>query len=294
MNLVNLDELMASAPVLLDGALGTELLRRGLEDGACPDSWNLQHPDLVAEVARSYAQAGSQIVLTNTFRANRIALQPYGLADQARAINRAGVGLAREGAGGHARVFASLGPSGKLIAAEEIGEAELRAAFEEQAAVLAEAGADALVLETMSDAEEAAIALAACRRTGLPAVVSFTYDSGRRRDRTLTGLTPEQAAARMTDAGADAIGANCGAGIAEYVEICRRLRAATRLPLWIKPNAGLPEIENGRPVYRCSPEEFAERVPALLEAGAAFVGGCCGTNPEFIRACARRLGPPCA
>ena len=287
---MNLAELAAAGPVLADGAWGTELQKRGLESGACPDAWNLHHAESVAEVARAYVAAGSRIILTNTFRANRVALAGYGLAADTRAINRAGAALSRSAAlscsspDGRPLVFASLGPTGKLLAAGDIGEAEVLAAYEEQAAALAEGGADALLVETMSDPLEAALALAGARKTGLPVVVSFTFDTGRNKDRTLTGATPEQAARRMAEEGADALGANCGVGIAEYVPICRRLRAASTLPLWIKPNAGLPDMTDGRASYDTTPERFASFVPALVEAGASFIGGCCGTSPDFIRA----------
>ncbi len=290
---MRLRELLASGRVLTDGAWGTELQKRGLAAGECPDSWNRLHPGRVAEVARAYVEAGSQVILTNTFRANRVALADYGLAADTAALNRAGVSISRQAAGARARVFASLGPTGKVLAAGEISGGEVRDAFAEQAAALAEAGADALLIETMSDPEEAALALAAARTTGLPVVVSFTFDTGKKKDRTMTGATPEAAARRIVDGGADAVGANCGLGIAEYVPICRRLRAATSLPLWIKPNAGLPEIQDGRTVYRVSPAVFAESLPALIEAGADFVGGCCGTSPDFIRACTGVLARPC-
>jgi methionine synthase I (cobalamin-dependent) len=189
-------------------------------------------------------------------------------------------------------VFASIGPTGKVLAAGEMSEEEALAAFREQAHALAEGGADALLIETMSDLGEATLALAGARATGLPVLVSFAFESGKNRDRTMTGATPEQVAHRMTEEGADGVGANCGVGIAEYVPICRRLRAATSLPLWIKPNAGLPELVNGRPVYRIGPDQFASHIPALVEAGANFVGGCCGTDPRFISAGARALVRP--
>lgn len=286
---MNLRDLIAQRPLLADGGWGTELQKRGLTEGECSDRWNLLHPDRVTAVARSYVEAGSCVILTNTFRANRVALVPHGLAEETVAINRAGVILSRDAAQGQALVFASMGPTGKMLAAGEISEEETLAAFREQAAALAEAGADALLIETMSDPAEASQALAAARATGLPVIVSFAFESGKNRDRTMTGATPEQAARRMIDEGADAVGANCGVGIAEYVPVCRRLRAATPLPLWIKPNAGMPEMEDGRAVYRTSPEQFASFVPALIEAGANFIGGCCGTSPEFIRAAARAL-----
>jgi methionine synthase I (cobalamin-dependent) len=142
----------------------------------------------------------------------------------------------------------------------------------------------------MSDLEEAALALAAARETGLPVIVSFAFDSGRKHDRTMTGATPEQAARVAKEGGADAVGANCGAGPAAFAEICRRLRAACDLPVWLKPNAGLPSVIEGRVHYSESPEEFAASAAELLGAGASFVGGCCGTSPEFIRALAKRAG----
>jgi methionine synthase I (cobalamin-dependent) len=289
---MNLHDLIASGPALSDGAWGTELHKRGLDTGECPDGWKLTRPECVAEVARSYVEAGSRMILTNTFRANRVALAGYGMDASLVAINRAGVRISREAAGTRAYVIASLGPTGKLLAAGEVDEAVVRTAFQEQAAALAEAGADALLLETMSDLSEAALALAAARETGLPVIVSFTFGSGRNKDRTMTGVTPEGAARQMTDEGAAAVGANCGAGIADYLPVCRRMRAATTLPIWIKPNAGLPEMCNGVPVYRTTPDEFASHLPSLAEAGASFIGGCCGTSPEFIRAAAKIMVGP--
>ena len=288
-----LSEIMAGGPVLTDGAWGTRLQARGLPIGACPDRWNIERPGAVLEVAREYVEAGSRVILTNTFRANRVALADYGLAADAAAINREGVAISRHAALGRARVFASMGPTGKLLAAGEISAEDIYAAFAEQAQALAEAGADALLIETMSDAEEATLALEASRLTALPVIVSFSFDSGRNKDRTMTGLTPEQAVARMSDAGVDAVGANCGVGIAEYVAICKRLRAFTELPLWIKANAGMPEMENGRARYHITPGEFASHIPALAEAGANFIGGCCGTGPDFIRAAVTVLEKVC-
>ena len=279
-----LKELLARAPLITDGALGTQLQARGLTTGECPDAWNLSHPDRVEEVARAYVEAGSDIILTNTFRANRLALEAYGLADQVEGINRAGVELARRAAAGRATVFASIGPSGKMLVMGDVSEEDLRRAFSEQARALAKAGADGIVIETMTDLAEAKLAVAAARETGLPVAASMVFDSGREKDRTMTGVTPEQAAAELAAAGADVIGANCGLGIVGYVPICQRLHAATDRPIWIKPNAGLPEMVEGRVVYQTTPQEFAASVPALLEAGASFVGGCCGTAPEFIRA----------
>lgn len=277
-------ELVQDGPVVTDGAWGTQLQERGLEVGECPDLWNLAHPERVEAVARAYVEAGSRVILTNTFRANRIALAGCGAANRVVEINRAGAAISRRAAAGRALVFASIGPSGKMLVGGEIGEEELAAAFREQSLALAEGGADALVVETLSDPAEARLAVAAARSTGLPVVASMVFDTGKNRDRTLMGTTPEQAAAELTAAGADVIGANCGCGVAGYVAICRRLRAATDRPVWIKPNAGLPQLVDGRAVYTMTPEEFAGYAPVFQEAGANFIGGCCGTGPEFIRA----------
>ena len=171
-----------------------------------------------------------------------------------------------------------------MLMSEEVTEAELERAFTEQCKALAEAGADALLIETMSDLEEARIALRAARTTGLPVIVSMVFDSGKEKDRTMMGSTPEQVAAALGEAGADAIGANCGLGIEGYIPVCARLRKATSLPLWIKPNAGLPSMEGTVIRYATSAEFFASHYAALREAGVSFLGGCCGSTPDFIRA----------
>ena len=262
---------------------------RGLEVGEFPDGWNLSHPERVAAVARAYVEAGSRVILTNTFGSNRIRLAETGLAGETRTLNQAGAQISRDAAGGRAKVFASIGPCGKMLFAGEIAEETLREAFTEQAEALAAGGADALVIETMADPAEAAIAVAAAKSTGLPVVACMVFDTGREKDRTMTGATPEQAAAALAAAGADVIGANCGQGIAGFVRITQRLKAVTDRPIWIKANAGLPEMVDGATIYRTTADEFAGVVPALVAAGAAFVGGCCGTSPEFIRACVAQL-----
>lgn len=281
--------LMAGGPVVTDGGWGTLFLEMGLKPGEIGDAWNLTHPERVESVPRAYVEAGSQVILTNTFLSNRLTLEAHGLADRLRELNLAGVEISRRAAGGRAAVFGSIGPTGKLLVTGDVTEAELEAVFREQTAILAEAGADAIIIETMADLGEALCAVRASRETGLPVVACMAYASGKNKDRTMMGVTPEQAAEALTEAGVDVIGANCGQGIEGYIGICRRLRAATDRPLWIKPNAGLPELVEGRAVYRTRPEEFAARVPDLLDAGAHFVGGCCGTTPEFIRQVAAKV-----
>lgn len=284
-----IEELTAAGPVLTDGAWGTQLQARGLEVGACPDAWNLAQPDRVEQVARAYVEAGSRVILTNTFGGTRFVLRRHGLAEKVAEINRAGVEISRRAAAGRARVFASMGPSGVMLLTGETTPEELQDAFAEQARALAEGGADALVIETMSDPAEAELAVAAARQTGLPVVACMTFDSGKDHDRTMMGTTPEEAARRLTEAGADVIGSNCGQGIEGFVAIARRLSAATDRPVWIKANAGLPEVVDGRTVYTETAEHFASYVPELVEAGAGFIGGCCGTTPEFIRAVKEQL-----
>jgi len=277
-----IEELVSGGPVVTDGSWGTQLQQRGLPQGENPDAWNLGHPDLVEEVARQYVDAGSQIILTNTFGANMCILEKAGLGDEAEAINLAGVEISKKAAGDAALVFASIGPSGKMLVTEEVTEEELRAAFRQQAQALSRAGADGIVVESMMDLEEARIAASAAKETGLPVVSSMVYSAGKDRDRTMMGNTPEQVAEALEAIGVDAIGANCGQGIEGFIPICKRLRAATDLPLWMKANAGMPELVDGETRFGTTADEFASHVPELVRAGAAFIGGCCGTDQEFI------------
>ncbi|MGZ4973800.1 MAG: homocysteine S-methyltransferase family protein [Limisphaerales bacterium] len=283
-----IEELLDGAPVLTDGAWGTELQIRGLAPGECPDLWNLTYPQRVYDVAHAYVTAGSDVILTNTFGANRFRLDAE-YVSQVAAINQRGVEISRQAAKNRASVFASVGPSGKMLANGDVTEAELEEAFAEQTRAIAKAGADAIVIETMSDLAEASIAIAAARETKLPVIACVVFDSGAAKDRTMMGDTPEQVVAVLTAAGADVIGANCGQGIAGFIPICKRFRAVTKLPIWMKANAGLPEMKDGSAVYTTTPQQFADRIPDLLAAGADFVGGCCGTNPNFIHAVGAKL-----
>ena len=269
--------------LISDGAWGTQLQARGLPVGALPDTWNLTHPEQVEDVARTYVEAGSQVILTNSFRAHAIAMHASSAADL-DAINRAAVEISKKAAGTQALVFASIGPAGKMLVSGEVSAEELTWAFTAQAQSLARAGADALLIETMSAPEAARLAGAAAKATGLPVIASFAFDSGKNKDRTMMGATPEVVAAAMAEAGADGVGANCGVGVEFAGAICQRLRAACDLPVWIKPNAGLPVVEGAAIHYATTAEYFASHFAALRDAGASFVGGCCGSTPEFIRA----------
>lgn len=276
--------LINNGPVLTDGSWGTQIIKRGLTQSESPDSWNLTHPDKVQEVAQEYVDAGSRVILTNTFGANRFVLSKFGLADKVAEINIAGVEISRRAAGSQAYVFASIGPSGKLLATKEVTETDLEQAFDEQAQAIARAGADAIVVETMMDLTEARIAATAAKRTGLPVVACMVFSAGKAKDRTMMGNTPEQAVDVLRQAGVDVLGANCGQGIEGFIPICSRMRASTDLPLWMKANAGLPERIDGQVVYRTTAVNFAQFVPQLVHAGANFIGSCCGSDSSFISA----------
>ena len=277
-------KLVSKGVTITDGSWGTQMQARGLKRGESPDIWNLTHPELVEEIARQYVDAGSQIILTNTFSANRFVLERFKMTDKAEKINQAGVALSKNGAGDRALVFASIGPSGRMLITGEVTENDLSDAYTSQANTLSQAGADGLVIETMTDMVEAGIAVKAAKKTGLPVVACMVFDSGRHKDRTMMGNTIEDAVKELSSSGADAVGANCGQGIEGFVPICKQLHDATDLPVWIKPNAGLPEMVNGKTVYQNSINEFLQYVPELISSGAKFIGGCCGTNNEFIKA----------
>jgi 5-methyltetrahydrofolate--homocysteine methyltransferase len=284
-----LAELIKEVPVVIDGAWGTQLQARGLPSGETPDGWNLTHADLVEEIPRAYVDAGSRVVLTNTFRGNRLALDSAGLADRASELNREAAAISKRAAGERAAVFGSIGPSGKMLCMGEVSADELRDVFLQQASALAAGGADGLVIETMADLDEARLAVEAAKSTGLPVVACMCFDSGADNDRTMMGITPEQAAEQLQAAGADVIGANCGQGIEGYISIAKRFAAATDLPIWIKANAGIPKLVDGEVAYETTAEQFASRAVELRDAGVSFIGGCCGTGPDFIRALNKEL-----
>jgi len=276
--------LIKSGPVVTDGSWGTQMQKRGLKRGECPDSWNLNHPEQVLAVARQYVDAGSQIILTNTFGGSRPALKKFELGQKTVEINMTGVEISKKAAGDRAYVFASIGPTGMMLVTRETTEEELQKVFEEQADAQARAGADGIIVETMIDVVEAKIAATAAKQTGLPVIVSMVYDSGENKDRTMMGDSPEQVLEELMSIGIDGIGANCGQGIEAFLPICSRLRQATDLPIWMKPNAGLPEIVDDKTVFRTTAREFVQYIPELIQAGAGFIGGCCGTDQGFVEA----------
>jgi len=271
--------------VVADGGWSTQLQARGLPGDRLAELANRTHPHLVEALARDYIAAGAGFITTNTFSANRFVFERRRITDDLAAINRAGAALAKtatQDAG--ALVAGSIGPSGKILAVREVSENDLRAAFAAQAEALADGGADVIVLETFSELAEILVALEAAKNAArLPVIASMLFDSGPQRTRTMMGARAEDCATALDEAGAAAVGCNCGSGIATILPAVVALRSNTKLPLWVKPNAGLPELENGKAVYKQTPDEFGQHVPPLLEAGVNIIGGCCGTGPEHIR-----------
>jgi 5-methyltetrahydrofolate--homocysteine methyltransferase len=270
-----------------DGAWGTQLMQRGLPEGQPPEWFALERPETIEEVARLYVEAGADLVTTDTFGGTSFRLRLHGLDGERERINRQAVEAVKRAAAGRAIVSASVGPSGQLL--EPFGDTSpdaVEAAFAEQIAALAAAGADVLCIETMGDLTEATRAVKAARATapGVPVMATMTFEPTPRGYFTVMGVSVEKAVAGLEAAGADVVGSNCGTGIADMVEIARRMARATRLPLLIQPNAGLPVSRDGKVVYDETPETFAARVPDLLELGVAIVGGCCGTTPDHTRA----------
>jgi 5-methyltetrahydrofolate--homocysteine methyltransferase len=268
-----------------DGVYGTEL-QKEVVPGGCTELMNIESPQIVEAVAKSYVKAGSDIIMTNTLGAHRFMLSSYGIANRASELAEAGAAISRKAAEGtDAKVFGSFGPSGRIVMMGEVDRGELSAAFAETAQALVKGGADAIVLETFSDIEEAQIALEAVKAAcNLPVVVSLVFAYGPEKTMTMMGNSPAQLAAMAEKFGADAVGANCGIGPESYIQVTKMLREATELPIWVKPNAGLPEIRNGRTIFPMGPEKFASFAGCLIDAGANFIGGCCGCGPEHIRA----------
>ena len=279
-------EMIGQKIVILDGATGSNLQRAGMPTGVCPEQWILEHPQALIDLQCAYVQAGTDIVYAPTFTASRIKLEEYGLQDQLEQMNRALVALSKEAvAGSGALVAGDLTMTGKQLA--PIGDLPfetLVGVYKEQAAVLADAGVDLFIVETMMSLQETRAALIAIREVcDLPVMASLTYESD---GRTLYGTDAKTAMVVLQSLGADAVGLNCSTGPAEMVSAVEQMREIANIPVLAKPNAGLPELEDGETVYRMTPEEFATAGATLVEAGASIVGGCCGTTPAHIKALA--------
>lgn len=281
------EEVREKRVLLSDGGWGSFLIAKGLKTGDCPERWNLDRRDDVLAVARSYADCGCDLITTNTFGGNRIALAKHGLADQAAAINEIGAAISREAMGSSRHVNASIGPTGELLMMGVVSEDQMYEAFREQAVALERGGADACLVETMMDLQEACVAIRAAKEnTQLEIVCTMTFSRGQDGAyHTMMGVTPEAMVAGVIEAGADVVGANCTLGPADMIDLARRIRAAAGdAPVMIQPNAGQPEAVEEGLRYPETPEAMAACVPALIEAGANIIGGCCGTGPAHIRA----------
>ena len=279
-----LDRLARGDVLISDGATGTYLQEHGLEPGGCPEELNASQPEVVQGMARDYFEAGSDMVLTNSFGANRFMLGKYGYADKVREFNRLAAQHARRQAPPGCYVVGSVGPTGEFLEPlGEVSEAEMLDAFVEQVTALEEGGAHGVVVETMTALEESALAIKAAKEnTDLVVMATMTFDPGPRGFFTMMGVTPERAVKELAEAGADVTGTNCGNGIEIMLDLSRKLREATDGYLLVHSNAGLPRFDRGEIVYPETPEFMAERFKLLAEIGVNILGGCCGTGPGHI------------
>jgi 5-methyltetrahydrofolate--homocysteine methyltransferase len=281
-------EALKTGKVLVsDGAWGTFLHKKGLQPGECPELWCIDRSDDVQDVAANYIQAGADMVETDSFGGSSFKLQHYGLEGRAAEINEAAARISRKAAGEDHWVIASIGPTGKMLVAEEVTEEELYEAFKTQAVAFEKGGADAACIETMSDIQEACQAVKAVKEnTKLEIICTFTFEKTPKGEyRTMMGADPVSAMNAVIEAGANIVGANCGNGIERMVEIVKEMRAANReIPILIHANAGLPRKEGDKVVFPETPQDMAALAPKLAAAGANIIGGCCGTTPDHIKA----------
>ena len=270
--------------LIADGATGTMLQKAGLPPGVSPECWNLERPEAIRALHQAYVEAGADLILSNTFGGSRLRLEKAGLGGRVREINLAAVKLAHDVAGEKILVLGDIGPTGRML--KPLGDLaieEARAAFAEQAAALAEGRVDAIIIETMSDLKEALAAVEGAKQaTNLPILVSMSFDT---HGRTMMGVKPEEAAAKLWGLGVDVIGANCGRSLTETLEAIRKMRdAVPKATMMAKPNAGLPHEENGESIYDVTPDVMAEYALKFVAHGVRIFGGCCGSTPEHIRA----------
>jgi 5-methyltetrahydrofolate--homocysteine methyltransferase len=279
-------DLVTKRTVLLDGGFGTELFKQGLPMDACPESWNLERPDVVKKIHKSYFDAGSDAVTTNSLGGNRIKLSAMGLGGKCYELNMAAASVAREVKPDGAFVGGSIGPTGKFLKPQgEFSEDEFESSFAEQARGLSDGGVDFLLIETQYDLAEALCAWRGARRvTSLPVFVTMTFSRGPRGFFTIMGNSPEQCFARFEAEGISATGANCTLDSRDMVDLVRVMREKTSLPLIAQANAGRPALAAGGEVtYEQGLEDYVRYIPEMIKNGANIIGGCCGTNPDYVR-----------
>jgi len=285
-------ELIRQGKILIsDGAWGTILQEKGMKPGECPEMWNIEKPDKVFEIAKSYIDAGADMIETNSFGGNIFKLKNYGAEQKVKVINNAAARISRKAAGTEKFVIASIGPTGKILMTGEVTENELYDAFKEQSIALEEGGADALIIETMSDLDEAVIAIRAAKEnTKCEIICTMTFEktiSGEYRS--MMGVSPSDMTIKLIDAGADIIGANCGNGSIDMAGIVKEIRNINKkIPVLIHANAGMPVYKDGKTVFPENPEEMTNNISDVIKAGANIIGGCCGTTPEHIRKIAEK------
>lgn len=268
-----------------DGAWGTFLHQKGLKAEECPELWNLDRPDDVLEIAQSYVDAGADLILTNSFGASPHKLAGYGLEDKVYELNKAAAEISKKAAGDRALVLGSMGPTGIMVMMGEVPPQEIYQGFMEQARGLADGGVDGIVVETMTDPEEARLAIEAIKKVcDLDVACTFTFSKTQAGEyRTMMGTGVKEFLEMALAAGADIIGANCGNGTSGMIEIVKEIRSLNpSVPILVHANAGLPQYQDGKTVFPESPNEMAPQIKDLVTAGANLVGGCCGTTPEHI------------
>lgn len=286
------DRLQSPGVLVADGAMGTMLFQHGLETGQCPERLNLEKPELLTEIARTYLEAGAEIIQTNTFGGSPLKLSLYGLDSQTEEINVAAVRAVREAIGHDAYLSGSCGPSGQIL--KPYGEAEpeeMAENYRRQVRALSAQGVDLICIETMTDLNEAVLAIKAAREVArdIPIAATMTFDPTPRGFFTMMGVSVQQAVAGLTEAGADIIGSNCGNGIENMVKIAAEFARHSDFPLLIQSNAGLPELKDGLAVYAETPDFMAEQSLKLVDCGVKIIGGCCGTTPKHIAAIRKRV-----
>ena len=279
------ERILSGEILISDGAWGTMLHSKGLKIGECPEKWNIEHRADVLDIAKSYVNAGADMIETNSFGGNKFKLEYFGLGNKVIEINKAAAEISREAAGNRIYILGSVGPTGKILMTGDISFDELYSCFQEQMVALESGGADVILIETMFDLEEAICGIKAAKEnTKCEVMCTLTFDVNNNMEfHTMMGTTPEAAAESLMEAGADIIGSNCGNGIENMISITKKIRKVDKMiPILIQANAGMPVIKNDKTVFPETPEFTAKWVDSLINAGASIIGGCCGTTPEHI------------